>query len=289
MKKLIGNKTAILILGGISILVVIYLVASLGSLELKPATPFAYIQDTAKTAPGGLPTWNGLFIIIPVFAVLLLILFMFLNPEQRKKFLQALAWFILAGLLVYLFLSWYSLGKQLQVPQESPVGVVATLSSEPTDTPEPMITPSVFTPPQVSSMTSYLVALAVLLVAAGAWGWWVWRRKQKGAPYDVFADIAQSALEDIEAGQDWGDTILNSYYRMNKAVASWRGIHRQAGTTPEEFADYLVSAHLPAAAVHRLTALFERVRYGDKKSTRQDIQEAVDCLTAILEVCQAAK
>jgi hypothetical protein len=133
------------------------------------------------------------------------------------------------------------------------------------------------------------VALGFLLVVACVWVWLVWRKRRMNAPYEELAEIARSALDDIQAGKDWGDAIMNSYYRMNEAVADWRGIHRRVGMTPAEFAEYLVSTHLPPQAVYRLTSLFERVRYGDKKSTRKDIQEAVDCLTAILDYCQGAK
>jgi len=289
MKKSLGSKTAIRILGGISILVIIYLIASLGSLELKPAKPFTYVQETEVIPPGGLPAWNGFVFVIVFIVALLIILFFLLPPDHRKKFLWALARLALAGIIIFLILSRLSLGKPMEPQQENPGDVLITFAPGPTDTPEPEITPAVFTPPQVSSWASYLVALVILLVFAGVWGWLVWRKRKIGAPYDALAEIAQSALADIEAGKDWGDTILNSYYRMNKAVADWRGIHRRVSMTPAEFADYLVSTHLPREAVYRLTALFERVRYGDKKSTHKDIQEAVDCLTAILDYCQGAK
>ena len=289
MKRLFGSKTAILILGGLSILVIVYLIASLGGLVLKLAKPFAYVQETEAIPPGGLPTWNG-FVFVAVFmAALLIILYFLLPPDQRKKFLWALARLALVGIIIFLILSKLSLGNPLEPPPETPAAGAVTLVPGPTETLEPAVTPSVFTPPQVSSWTSYLVALVLLLAVAGVWGWLVWRKRKMGPPYDALAGIARSALDDIEAGKDWGDAILNSYYRMNRAVADWRGIRRRESMTPAEFAGYLVSAHLPREAVDRLTALFERVRYGGKKSTRKDIQEAVDCLTAISDYCQRAK
>jgi len=288
MKKFLGSKNAILILGGLSILVIIYLIASLGGLELKPAKPFIYAQETKAISPGGLPAWNG-FIIIVYFIALLIIIFLFLPPDQRKKFLRALAWLALAGFIIFLILSKFDLGKQLEQPQENPGNPVISPVPKPTGTFGPEVTPALFTPPQVSSWTSYLVALLILLAGVGVWGWLVWRNRKFDAPYAELADIAQSALDDIEEGKDWGDAILNSYYRMNKVVAKWRDIRRDAGMTPAEFADYLVLAHMPRPAVFRLTALFEGVRYGNKKSTRKDVQEAVDCLTAILDYCQGAK
>lgn len=289
MRKIFGSKTVILILGGLSILVIIYLIASLGSLELKPAKPFAYLKETEAVSTTGLPAWNYLWLVIVFLGVFLIILYFLLPPDQRKRFLWALARLALVGVIIFLILSRFGVGKQMEPPQTTPGDLVTTLESGPTATPEPEITPAVFTPPQVSSWTAYLVALGFFLVIAGVWGWLVWRKRKISAPYDLLAEIAQSALDDIEAGKDWGDAILNSYYRMNKAVADWRGIHRQAGMTPAEFADDLVSVHLPHTAIFRLTALFERVRYGNKKSSRKDVREAVDCLTAILDYCRGAK
>jgi hypothetical protein len=266
-----------------------YLIASLGGLELKPAKPFAYLQETNAILPGRMPSWSGFIYVIILFIALMIILYLFLPPELKKKFLRGLVWFALAGILTFLILSRINVGKPIEPQQENSGEVVVTPAPEQTEIPMPVVTPSIFTPPQVSSWTAYLVTLGILLVVAALWGWLVWRRRKKGAPYEMLAEIAQSALNDIDAGKDWGDTILNSYYRMNQAVDDWRGIRRRLSMTPMEFANYLVLSHLPGEAVFHLTALFERVRYGEKKSTPEDIQKAVECLTAILDYCQGAR
>jgi hypothetical protein len=289
MKKFLGNKTVILVLGGMSILVIIILIASLGGLELKPAKPFNYIQGNVPLSPGGFPAWNGLVYVIVIFLVLMVCLFILLPPDQRKKFLIMLGWLVLAGLIIFLVVFRINLGKPFQAPQETQNEEVITLVPGPTDTMVPVVTPSVFTPPQVSTWTSYFIALGILLVTAILGGWVLWRRGKKGTPYDALAEIARSTLDDIEAGRDLGDAILNAYFRMTSVVANWRGLRRGLSMTPGEFADYLVSTHLPEEAVYRLTGLFERVRYGDKRSTAKDIHEAVECLTTILDYCREAK
>ncbi len=289
MKKLLGRKPAILILGGLCVLVILYMVASLGSLQLKPAKPFAYIQETTPQFPASPQSWNGLALIVILLFVLIVVLFILLPPDQRKKFLLTLAWLVLAGCVIYLVLSRLDLRRPFQPPQRFPNEEVITLVPGSTFTPAIPVTPSVFVPPRVSPWTSYLVALTIFLIIAGIWSWLLWRRNRKGAPYKALAEIARYALADIGEGRDWGDAILNSYYRMNEAVADWRGIHRTASMTPAEFARELVSTHLPENAVVRLTALFERVRYGDKRSTSNDIQVAVDCLTDILDYCRWVK
>jgi hypothetical protein len=286
MRKFLGSRTAILVLGGLSILVIIFLIASLGGFEFKPAKPFAFIQENTPGSPGGLPFGNGLVYVIAVFILLLTVLIILLPPDQRKKLLIKLAWLVLAGVVIALVFSWINPVSRIQLPQENPGDVVGTLVPVPTGTIMPAITPSIFVPPPVSSWISYFVALGILLAITAVWAWILWRRRKKGAPYDALAEIARSTLNDIEAGRDWGDAILNSYFRMTRVVSEWRGIRRGLSMTPAEFADYLVSVHLPGEAVYPLTSLFERVRYGDKQSTRKDIQEAVDCLNSILDYCR---
>ena len=73
---------------------------------------------------------------------------------------------------------------------------------------------------------------------------------------------------------------------MNTIVANWRGIHRQADMTPSEFAGYLVSTDLPGDAVFNLTASLRKFVMDKNIHTGEYIQEAVVCLTAIVDFCQ---
>jgi hypothetical protein len=289
MKRFLKDKTAVLIIGGASILIIIYLIASLGELELKPSKPFAYLQETEALQPGEMPTWNGLWLVFIILGILLIGLFILLPPKQRKRFIFTLAGFVLVGFVIFVVLSKFALGLPVQPQQEETGFISGTLVSNPTITLEPEITPSIFIPPEVSSWESYLVALGILLVVVGAWFWWMWRKRGSHPPYGDLVGIIQSTLSDIESGKDWGDAIMNSYYRMNRAVADWRGINRHPANTPAEFAYILVSAHLPREEVQRLTALFERVRYGNDEATPDEIKDSLDCLTSILDYCGKVK
>ncbi|HEY5158280.1 MAG TPA: DUF4129 domain-containing protein [Anaerolineales bacterium] len=289
MKNIPGNKTKILVLGGLSILVLFLLVASLGKLQFKPAKAFAYEQSSGSAPQVVPPTWNGLVYVIIFMAGVLIILFILLPSDQRKKYLIAFGLLTIAGIVILLILSHLSLGKPVLQQQENAGNAIISPVPGPTNTRVPEVIPAVFIPPQVSLWSSFFVALVFILVLAGVGGWVFWSRRKLHAPYESLAEIALSALEEIEAGKDWGDAIVNSYLRMNKAVAEWRGIHRTASMTPAEFAEYLTSTHLPQEAVSQLTTLFERVRYGEKESTPKDIQEAVECLTTILDYCQKAR
>jgi hypothetical protein len=288
MKNHSGNQVKILVLGGLSLLVLFILVASLGQLQFKPARAFAYEQSSGASPQVIPPIWNGSVFVIIFMGGVLIILLILLPSDLRKKYLIAFGLLILAGIAILMILSNIKNGNPVQPQQENVGNAIISPVPAPTNTLAPEVTPSVFASPQVSMWSSFFVALAFILVLAGVGGWIFWSRRKLGAPYESLAEIALSALQEIEAGKDWGDAILNSYQRMNKAVAEWRGIHRKESMTPSEFAQYLTLTHLPQEAVSKLTALFERVRYSEKKSSSQDIQEAVECLTTILDYCQKA-
>jgi hypothetical protein len=150
----------------------------------------------------------------------------------------------------------------------------------------------VFQPPQLASWTSFLVSLAVVAVLL-ALGWGVARawprrrtRDQRAASLDEIGRIARSSLDGLSAGGDWQDLILQSYARMAEAVGARPRLKREDAMTPREFALRLERAGLPRQAVHRLTALFEAVRYGTYRSSPADANEAAACLSSILQYCQ---
>jgi hypothetical protein len=289
MKKLFESKTSALIQGGLSLLVILLLVASLDGLKFKPAEPFAFEQTGNTFSTGEIPSWNGFIIVIAVLVISLIILFILLPSQHRKKFLRVLAGLGLVGTIVYILLLRLGLENHLDPSQGEFSGIVRTLSTESTNSPKFLITPANFIPPQVSPLTSYLITLGLLLGIIGVWYVLIRRNRKKIAPFVELAEITLSARDEISAGKDLGNAILNSYLRMNIAVANWRGIHRSQGMTPSEFADFLVSVQLPSDAIHRLNLLFERVRYGQKITTALDIQEALDSLTIILDYCRAVK
>ena len=55
--------------------------------------------------------------------------------------------------------------------------------------------------------------------------------------------------------------------------------------TQAEFAVRLERDGLPADAVKSLTRLFENVRYGGYRTGPKEVNEAVACLTTILNYC----
>lgn len=151
-----------------------------------------------------------------------------------------------------------------------------------------------FSPPEVPPWVNYLISigviLALLLLAWSLSRWWMRLSRPQPASdsLDDLAAIARSSLDDLQAGQDWDDVIVGCYARMSEAVSRRRGLFRTQAMTPAEFARRLERAGLPGDAVRRLTRLFEAVRYGGRKSSQREINEAISCLTAILHYCGEA-
>ena len=149
----------------------------------------------------------------------------------------------------------------------------------------------VFEPPQVSPTFSYvisfafaLILLVLLWVLYRGWKRYVELTNPTKSLRDI-ARIARSSLDDLSAGRNSSDVIINCYLRMSDVVASTRKLQREAAMTPREFAARLQEAGLPGEAVMQLTHLFEGVRYGDRKSAPRDVTEAVNCLKTILHYC----
>jgi hypothetical protein len=286
MKKFLESKTVHLLLGCLSLLGLLVLTASLSRMQFKPGAPFQYIRNspagTVQQSLSPFPLYCGVVIVIVSFIVLLISL----TPKQRKRLVRLLAVFILIGAGLLWVLSVTSTAKPLPQP-DKPIGPPLTTGSpEATGTPEPEVVPANFTPPEVNSWEAYFVTLGVL-TAAGVGVWWLTFRRRKGSSLrSALASIAQSALKELEVGRDWGDTVINSYYRMTLAVEDWRGIRRRSGMTPTEFSEFLVGFGLPPEAIGDLTGLFEKVRYGRRKATREETRAAVVCLNAIMKACQ---
>ncbi len=284
MKKLFGSRMFLLVLGVCTIIALVFLAAALPSLEFKggqllniqPISGQLSISDIKNTIDQAPLDQKLLFILAVVVIVLLGSLF--LDPEQRKPLIWTLLFFGMLAFIIYYLAPDAKVSTNAMAAPQIPVQGQITLSS-PT-----------LTPPVIPPVISYALTAGVVMVVLAA-TWFLLRKftaRRKGAPLEELAGIAQSTIEDIQAGQDWEDAVVRCYLRMTSAISNRRDIRRQANVTPTEFALQLEQAGLPGEAIQRLTTLFERVRYGAKKSNRRDIHEAVDCLTIVLHACRDA-
>ncbi len=275
--------------GGLAVLILVVVTGALASLQLKPAQSFSVDQtDVQRPVAQSLSfppmQWQDVIVWAGLFLAAAALLFMLSNREQRKKLLILvfrLGIIVAAVLLVLNHFNDRILQQDLQdgLQQSTHSGANVVPAAVPP-----------FVPPAFPPWAIYLISLGILGTVGGlVWlGIWLYRRRKTDPPLEELAAIARTTLKVVQSGEDWQDAIVQCYLRMSAVVGVRRNLARPAAVTPSEFALQLEAAGLPGEAVGRLTRLFERVRYGAKKSGRKEIDEAVECLQIILHACKEA-
>jgi hypothetical protein len=288
MRSLFEHKRLILLLSGLALGALTILATSLNQVPFREAQHFA--RKEISEAPFSaadvarlwteVPLWRQLVVWI-LAALMIVLIGLLLSPELRRRLLAIFIRVAATFWGIYFLLKNY--GDQLfGFMQQARDGAQFN---------EGLAPPPVFEPPQVSPAFSYAISFAfALLWLVVIWGLYQGWKKYNALipikkPLDALAKIARSSLDDLSAGRNSSDVIINCYLRMSDVVADKRQLHRAPAMTPHEFALRLEQAGLPGDAVRRLTHLFEAVRYGDRKSGPKDINEAVSCLTTILHYC----
>jgi hypothetical protein len=292
MRRLFSQKHFILLLSVLSLVTLVLLASGLQNVEFREGRALGRTEsetvrfsvNRAIQAITDVPVWKQVIFWVLLFLLVLLVSSI-LSPELRKRLIRG---FI--GFAVAFFAIVYLLENNLLVLPDFTFAFGAR-AGEVVEEPPPF---PAFTPPDVPTWANFLISLGVVAaLLALTWSlsrWWqrLNRLRSLSKPLDDLAIIARSSLDDLAAGHDWDDVIINCYVRMSDAVCRKRGLTRKDAMTPAEFARRLERAGLPGDPVRRLTRLFESVRYGAKKSSQKEINEAVSCLTAILHYCGEA-
>lgn len=279
IKRWTESRVWVLGVGVAAILALATLSAGLPNLRFRQ--PGAFIIEQKKPislAPvASLPNDSAwlvrLIIVLTVLSAIGLLIALF-NKKARKLLLK----FLLYGTLL-LIISNLIPSRADERKSTSPPAAVSAGGLVQQGSPPPYV------PPRVSPWTAFMVALGIVLLAMGV-GWYIWRR-QRPTPTGYLSlpglrRIAESALDDLASGQNWRDAVILCYAQMTEAVASQRGLVRRPSMTAEEFAGRLTQAGLPPQSVLRLTQLFESARYGSRRSSRAEADEAVACLQEIV-------
>jgi hypothetical protein len=290
------RKLAAVLLVAIVIAATVMLSAALPHLELSPqGRPLPSLaRSESKGLPlPNLPGWqipDSLFSLLLILFGLLMLVFIavgIISPKTRKRTISNLV--LILGLVV--------ISLVLGSPPDSSNQLAATPTA-PAPLAEVPVPPSsqgaigadfeLATAPPPWLIWSISLVLA-LTIAAGlaASAWVVWRATHLPASsLEQLAGEAQEALAALRAGADPRDTILRCYLEMSRVLRQQRGIVRNQAMTPREFESSLTDAGLPSEQVRQLTRLFELVRYGARLPAGTQEQEAVACLTAIVESCR---
>jgi hypothetical protein len=291
LKKFFDHKIWAVLAACLALLMLVFLAAGLGNVQFHPGRPLAKGEPWAievsigKVAEviGSIPLWKLVVFWALVF-LLVLIFVAILPPEWRKKILKYFLRYTLFVLAIfYLVKNFHTLLPSLNIDMTRVAENSAQTIGE--------TAPPVFIPPKVPPVLLYLLSLAVILALAGiAFLINRWRQHnqqpQKNPQYlESLGEIARASLADISSGRSWEDAIIICYARMSDVAGDRRGLHRRKDLTASEFAARLEGAGLPGEAVQRLTHLFEAARYGARETSREQVREAITCLSIILHAC----
>jgi hypothetical protein len=238
-----------------------------------------------------IPLWK--VILFWVLTIILVVLIILLLPARWRKRLLQLA-FRVAMTMLSLWFVFHFYGDALRDIMRAFFQVIFGFRSlaeqEAAKNAENAVPMPVFEAPQVSPTLSYVLSFVfALLFLLIIWvlyrGWQKYMQLSAPKPLEEIAKIARTSLNDLSAGRNSSDVIMNCYFRMSDVVAERRRLRRETAMTPREFALRLEQAGLPGEAVTGLTRLFEAARYGDRRSQPKDVREAVSCLEKILHYC----
>ncbi|MBK9926567.1 MAG: DUF4129 domain-containing protein [Anaerolineales bacterium] len=290
MRALFEKKYWVLLISILALGALTALSVSLKNVSFKDAQPIGReeadaFDASAKVAVESLPevSLQSQVILWILIALLVVLVGVLLSPETRKKLLRLLFRIAFSYWALYFLFKRYP--EALSALNLNLWGNAETRKDDALAN----IPPPVFTPPQQTPLLSYVMSL--LIVLGALWLLWkfyrVWAdlRLAKSSPLQEIARIAHSSLRDLSNGRESTDVILNCYFRMSDVVADKKSIHRMASMTPAEFAARLENSGLPGEPVQNLTRLFESVRYGSRKAGPKETNEAVACLTTILQYC----
>lgn len=280
------------VLSFLGVLAVFFLAASLPELEFKPGQALAAhstSQAIFPTIPRLNQTWlasiclSGMFVMVP-----LAILFLIISSEARRLFVKyargLLLWFVfLVGMRYYIL---FGSDNEVILEQTENQLALPELLKTTNATGVETGAAQVYTPPALSDWQSFIVGFVVIAIVVG-FAYYRWTRTR--GPENELYKITLKTLTDISSGQHWDDAVIQCYAQMNHAVRLHRKLDRELSETPNEFAQNLTTAGLPAAPVQKLTRLFEKARYGGHSSQSDETNAAIECLADIAEALESSQ
>jgi Domain of unknown function (DUF4129) len=246
----------------------------------------------------GLPTsfWSFLFttfVIVELLLVVLALVALFLFRRERvavarynRRTLRALAILIVVAAVVAVVARHINLHHLRPAGSTTPTPPGAT-SGKGRNKRSPV--------QHVHFQWEELVVVLVLLVALAV-GAWVTRtrlgpgttRRPRSGP-DVLAAALDESLDDLRTDPDLRRAIIAAYARMETALAA-AGIPRDPAEAPLEYVERaLLTLDASAAAVRRLTDLFEWARFSHHEPEPSMRDDAVDALVSVRDELRASE
>ena len=279
-KKILA--TGLLIL---TILIVIYLASGISGVEFQPGNIISEEKEETEMVPFKIPgfsnpSWFYLLMCVIWVAMPIAVIFIIKYPEVRRKICQGLTYVAIYGLILFLL--------SCKIREDSPE--LEEIENELIDTTiidrqreaSEFISSVAGTDPNLD-----IILDIVILILVGILVWYIYQRffyKRPSTAELIKAEV-EGVINKIKSGVDLRNVIIRCYVDMCQILVDQRGIQRKHAMTPREFEFELEEIGLPQTAVHRLTHLFEEVRYGNAQLDSEAEQEAIHCLTAITNAC----
>jgi hypothetical protein len=214
--------------------------------------------------------WQVLSVVVLIFMPMAILMALF-SPDIRKTLFKEIR---RAAPLVLLAVAVLYLLNRIQLDNLNPAN--SNLFENPPDMPSWMTDPT--------TLTAFIIGLLALTLIF-LLSYFLWRQSRVRSLGRI-ANEAQVAIDQLKAGADYRNAIIECYSRMCVVIREHRRIVRKESMTAREFALQLERLGISGWHAHRLTKLFESVRYGAKESHTDDELEAIECLAAITQLAE---
>ncbi len=277
------RKIAIFLL--LSAVLLAVLGASLSSLELKPGLPQPYLGEGKfhflEGANQPAVEYNSNDFMVKVLLILVGIYFIWIlfraaaGTNWRQLGITSLRFIVIflvsAGLLAIAF---------DLLPKSPPLGVEAAVPLPPPE----IVTAPLGAPP---AFLTWLVGAVVAIGAALLGVWFYLSRRVPASAALLLGQEAEKARQALLTGMSLREVILQCYREMSRVLQEEQEIERQPFMTTGDFERLLAAQGFPIDPVHRLTLLFDAVRYGRWEPGLNDDQQAIACLDEIVKYSHA--
>jgi len=199
-----------------------------------------------------------------------------LFSKQRLVILKRLATIGLTVVIAYFCLNAIRQNANIYEPPEMEL---AQTGSEAVELPDDIE----FKP---SGLLVFVISLVISLnlLGGGLLVWWLLKKRR--TPMVKIAEEARKTLNNLEKGGDLKEGVIKCYHEMSRVLEEQHSLKRFQAMTTREFEIFLSDAGFENEEIKRLTRLFEKVRYGNKSLELREEQEAVECLTAIVQASE---
>lgn len=273
-------------------LVLLVLSGVLGTFNLQPGRVFLMPTQTpaaeSQSEQGSLGAWNdttletllrGVLAIAWVLLPISLIVSL-LSRQGRRRLLTNVVTIIMLLIILSRMQEIKPIDKSQSVEWQG-AGGLGAVAGEP-------LPPA---PPAPPDWLAWAASAGIVLILGGLI-FYIAKRllfSQEVPALVQIGDEADKARRELDQGGVVEDVVVRCYRQMSRIVAEARDLRRQRADTPEEFAEVLIEAGLPAGPLAALTRLFEDVRYGNIPAGPNERQAAIDSLAAISAACRQEK